>query len=235
MRITVDPGTHRLNHRSSPAAMLFILGIVAVRQGLRNQTVDRALGLDTAAVTNIAIALVLGLLTAQRIEMWLRAPPARRGVATLTCGARGAEAICLGVAPGGRTVGMKVGSWRRAVATLALGGALVALTAADDPVPAKDAEGRTVLRGPQHEGYYNNVHIVSDTVGIENYSGVSLTNSVIEARVCVVVGPFGNRIDGNELRCGGCVKFPMGPLRNNQVSNNRCAGQLTNRPDAFGM
>jgi hypothetical protein len=79
MRITVDPDTHRLNHRSSPAAMLFILGIVAVRQGLRNQTVDQALGLDAAAVTNIAIALVLGLLSAQRLEMWLRA---RRLLAT---------------------------------------------------------------------------------------------------------------------------------------------------------
>jgi len=72
MRITVDAETHRLNHRGSPAAFLFILGVVLVRQAMRNQTVDAALGLDAMAVTDIAISLVLGLFTAQRLEMYLR-------------------------------------------------------------------------------------------------------------------------------------------------------------------
>jgi len=72
MRITVDPETHRLNHRSSPAAFLFVLAIVVVRQGMRNETVDRALGLDAMAVTDVAICLVLGLFAAQRLEMFLR-------------------------------------------------------------------------------------------------------------------------------------------------------------------
>ena len=35
MRITVDPETHALNHRGSPAAFLFILGVVVVRPGAR--------------------------------------------------------------------------------------------------------------------------------------------------------------------------------------------------------
>lgn len=72
MRISVDPVIHRLNHRGSPAALLIILALVVVRQGLRVPAVDRVLGLDPAAVTDIAISLVLGLFTALRLEMYLR-------------------------------------------------------------------------------------------------------------------------------------------------------------------
>jgi len=72
MRITVDPVSHTLNHRGSPAAFLLVLAIVVVRQGLRNESVDRALGLDAMAVTDIAICLIVGLFTAQRLEMYLR-------------------------------------------------------------------------------------------------------------------------------------------------------------------
>jgi hypothetical protein len=72
MRIAIDPETHQLNHRGSPAALLFILGLVVVRQAMRNQTLDAALGLDAMAVTDIAISLAVGLFTAQRLEMFLR-------------------------------------------------------------------------------------------------------------------------------------------------------------------
>jgi hypothetical protein len=75
MRITVDPATHEISQRTSPAAMLFILALIAIRSGARN---SEALGLpafdlDVMAVTDVAIAFALGLLTAQRAEMFLRA------------------------------------------------------------------------------------------------------------------------------------------------------------------
>ena len=74
MRITVDPDTHALNQVASPAAVLFIVAIVAVRQIARVALVsDNALHLNALAVTDMLIALALGLFTAQRIEMYLRA------------------------------------------------------------------------------------------------------------------------------------------------------------------
>lgn len=74
MRITVDPDTHALNQVASPAAVLFIVAIVAVRQIARVALVsDNALHLNALAVTDMLIALALGLFTAQRVEMYLRA------------------------------------------------------------------------------------------------------------------------------------------------------------------
>ena len=74
MRITVDPQTHALNQASSPAAVLFILVLVAVRSGARYALVgDNALHLNALAVTDMLVALALGLFTAQRVEMYLRA------------------------------------------------------------------------------------------------------------------------------------------------------------------
>lgn len=74
MRINVDPHTHALNQTSSPGAVLFILAIVAMRFGARAVLVDgNALHLNAIAVTDMLIALALGLFTAQRVEMYLRA------------------------------------------------------------------------------------------------------------------------------------------------------------------
>ena len=74
MRINVDPDTHALNQTSSPGAVLFILAIVAMRTGARAMLVDgNALHLNVIAVTDMLIALALGLFTAQRVEMYLRA------------------------------------------------------------------------------------------------------------------------------------------------------------------
>ncbi|WP_246348618.1 CcdC protein domain-containing protein [Sphingomonas aerophila] len=74
MRITVDPETHALNQTGSPAAMLFILAIIAVRSGARYALEgDNFLHLNAFAVTDMLVALALGLFTAQRIEMFLRA------------------------------------------------------------------------------------------------------------------------------------------------------------------
>lgn len=70
MRITVDPETHRLNHRASPLAMLILLLLVGVRAALRAE--GNALHLDAALVTDVLLAFALGLFATTRLEMYLR-------------------------------------------------------------------------------------------------------------------------------------------------------------------
>lgn len=93
-----------------------------------------------------------------------------------------------------------------------------------------DNMGREIIRGPVGGGYYNNVHIISDSVGIEG-SSVTVTNSVIEAPVCIRTGGMGASVSGNTLSCRLCIEFTGSLLMDNTLINNSCAGQLTNRPD----
>jgi NAD/NADP transhydrogenase beta subunit len=71
MRITVDPETHALNQQVSPAALIFIVALIAVRQGLRYEAA--AMGINVLQVTGILMASMLGLLAATRAEMFVRA------------------------------------------------------------------------------------------------------------------------------------------------------------------
>jgi hypothetical protein len=71
MRITIDPETHALNQQASPAAMLFIFVIIIVRQGLRAEASD--MGLNAAFLTDLLVVSALGLFTATRAEMFVRA------------------------------------------------------------------------------------------------------------------------------------------------------------------
>jgi hypothetical protein len=75
MRITVDPDTHRLNQSGSPAALLFLLALVLVRSAARALLAQGGgpLHLNAMAVTDILLALGLGLFATQRLEMYLRA------------------------------------------------------------------------------------------------------------------------------------------------------------------
>jgi len=73
MRITVDPETQTLLQKASPAAMLFILALILVRTGAREAAIFGQLPFDLNAVTDVLLALALGLLAVQRIEMYLRA------------------------------------------------------------------------------------------------------------------------------------------------------------------
>jgi hypothetical protein len=121
----------------------------------------------------------------------------------------------------------------------------------------RDNMGRELIRGPVGSGYYNNVHIISDSVGIQGYSvtatnsviealslkpidhmtrqqSVTVTNSVIEAPVCIRTGGQGATISNNILICDLCIEFTDKVLINNTLTNNQCAGRGTNRPDVFG-
>ena len=71
MRITVDPETHALNQQASPAALLFIVLLIVARQGLRYEA--SSLGFDVAMLTDLLVLFALGLFSATRAEMYLRA------------------------------------------------------------------------------------------------------------------------------------------------------------------
>ena len=73
--ITVDPATHDLTSRASPIGMLIILGIFAVRYGVKMYAAQNAnaLGVSAGAVADAALVISVGLVCAQRLEIALRA------------------------------------------------------------------------------------------------------------------------------------------------------------------
>lgn len=73
MRIVVDPETQTLSQKASPMAMLFLLGLIVLRTGAREAAIFGGFNVDLMLVTDLLLALALGLLTLQRVEMYLRA------------------------------------------------------------------------------------------------------------------------------------------------------------------
>ena len=75
MHISVDPETHALNTKASPAAMIFILAIVVIRMALRGMAMGEAstLHLSVAVITGAFMTFAVGLFGVQRLEMALRA------------------------------------------------------------------------------------------------------------------------------------------------------------------
>lgn len=71
MHIHVDPQTHALNQKASPAAMIFLIVLVAVRSLGRGFL--GAEGVSPAMLTDPLIAFALGMLTLTRVEMYFRA------------------------------------------------------------------------------------------------------------------------------------------------------------------
>jgi hypothetical protein len=71
MRISLDPETGTLNQQASPAAFLFILVLLVARQALRYEA--GSFGFNVALVTDLLMAFALGLITASRVEIYLRA------------------------------------------------------------------------------------------------------------------------------------------------------------------
>lgn len=72
-RIELDPGTRRFTSRASPAGLIFVVLLFVVRFGLRAyvaQTQNNPA--VTVAATDALLLFAVGLITAQRIEMWTR-------------------------------------------------------------------------------------------------------------------------------------------------------------------
>ena len=72
MRIAVDPETRALNQTGSPAALLFIVALVVARSGARIAVERGGWGIDPFVVTDVLMAMALGLFAAMRVEMFLR-------------------------------------------------------------------------------------------------------------------------------------------------------------------
>ena len=72
MHIHVDPETHALNQKASPAAMFFLIALIIVRMGART-VLGQESSVSPAMLTDPLIALALGMFTLTRLEMYLRA------------------------------------------------------------------------------------------------------------------------------------------------------------------
>jgi hypothetical protein len=74
-RFTVDPETHVVTSRVSPVGMLLILGIFGLRYLLRSVLGGEAsmLHLTAAEITDSFLLLAVGVVSAQRLEWWIRA------------------------------------------------------------------------------------------------------------------------------------------------------------------
>jgi hypothetical protein len=71
MYIHVDPESHALNQKASPAAMLFLVALILVR--MLGKGMLGAEGVSPAMLTDPLIAFALGMFSLQRVERYLRA------------------------------------------------------------------------------------------------------------------------------------------------------------------
>ena len=72
MHIHVDPETHALNQKASPAAMMFLIVLIVVRSGARS-VLGQQSNVSPAMLTDPLIAFALGMFALTRLEMYLRA------------------------------------------------------------------------------------------------------------------------------------------------------------------
>jgi membrane protein CcdC involved in cytochrome C biogenesis len=72
MQIHVDPETHALNQKASPAAMFFLIALILVRMGAKT-ILGAESNVSPAMLTDPLIAFALGMFTLQRVEMYRRA------------------------------------------------------------------------------------------------------------------------------------------------------------------
>lgn len=73
--ITIDPATHELTSKASPIGMVVIMGILMLRTGVRAYAAQNAsaLGEWAGPLTDALLVMSVGLVCAQRLELFLRA------------------------------------------------------------------------------------------------------------------------------------------------------------------
>jgi hypothetical protein len=73
-RIMVDPETHLATGQASVLGMLFILALVTFRFGARYLLAENVGGMhvDLVQATDVLLALAVGLVAAQQLEIWIR-------------------------------------------------------------------------------------------------------------------------------------------------------------------
>jgi membrane protein CcdC involved in cytochrome C biogenesis len=72
MHIHVDPQTHALNQKASPAAMMFLIVLIVIRMAARG-IIGQEGSVSPAMLTDPLISFALGMFTLQRVEMYVRA------------------------------------------------------------------------------------------------------------------------------------------------------------------
>jgi membrane protein CcdC involved in cytochrome C biogenesis len=72
MHIHVDPETHAMNQKASPAAIIFLVALIVVRSGAR-AVLGETGAVSSAMLTDPLIAFALGMFSLTRLEMYLRA------------------------------------------------------------------------------------------------------------------------------------------------------------------
>ena len=75
MRIEVDPETHALTSRASAVGIVFILVVLALRVAVGGAVRNKAIHLPVSpiAIADALLVLVVGMMSTQGLEMWLRA------------------------------------------------------------------------------------------------------------------------------------------------------------------
>lgn len=85
MRIAVDPVAGTLNQTGSPAALILIVVLIGARSLLRYEA--SAWGFNPVLVSGMLLSMAVGLLSAQRLEMFLRGRRLLVGAQSQTAGA----------------------------------------------------------------------------------------------------------------------------------------------------
>jgi hypothetical protein len=73
--VTVDPETHALTSKASPAALYLLVAVLAERIGLRYLLAAEAstLHVNAALITDTFLVFAVGVVAVQRTEVWIRA------------------------------------------------------------------------------------------------------------------------------------------------------------------
>lgn len=73
--ISVDPATHALTSRASPIGLALIAALFVIRFGLRDYAAGHAAQwhVTPIQVADVFLLFAVGLVCAQRVEMWIRA------------------------------------------------------------------------------------------------------------------------------------------------------------------
>lgn len=77
-RITLNPETHELTSQASTAGMILIAVVFVIRYGLKllvtpGQTaLPASVHLNATLITDVLMLFAVGLMSVQRVEMWLR-------------------------------------------------------------------------------------------------------------------------------------------------------------------
>jgi predicted lipid-binding transport protein (Tim44 family) len=73
-RISVDPETHLATGQASPLGLILILALIGFRLGARYLLAENAgaMHVDVVQATDVLLALAVGLVAAQQLEIWIR-------------------------------------------------------------------------------------------------------------------------------------------------------------------